>query len=50
MDGASKKWQYKNKNDGCKLKEYFCLFQSYIIVINYGYLYDLLLITKSKQV
>ena len=49
MDRASKEWWYKNKNDECKSKGYFCLFQSYILVINYGYLDDLLLITSSNR-
>ena len=50
MEGVYKEWWYKDKNDGCKSKMYFCLFQSYILVINYGCLKDLLLIIKPNQV
>ena len=46
MKGAYKKWWYKDKNDGCKSKGYFC--QPHILVINYGYLKDFLLIIKPK--
>ena len=50
MDGACKKWWYKDKNNGCKSKGHFYLFQPYILIINYEYLKDLLLIIKHKQV
>lgn len=46
MDGKCKEWWCKNKNDGVSQKEYFCLFQSYIFVINYECLEELLLIMK----
>ena len=49
MEGAYKEWWYKDKNDGCKSKGYFCLFQPYILVINYGYLKDLLLINVKHN-
>ena len=48
MEGAYKEWWYRDKNDGCKSNGYFCLFQPYILIINYGYLEDLLLIIKPK--
>ena len=48
MEGAYKKWWHKDKTDGCKSNEYFCLFQPYILVINYGCLKDFLLIIKPK--
>ena len=48
MEGTYKEWWYKDKNDECKLKGYFCLFQSYILIINYESLKHLLLIIKPK--
>ena len=44
MDGACKEWWYKDKIMGVTKKGYFCLFQSYILTINYRCLEDLLLI------
>ena len=44
MDGACKEWWYKDKMMGVSKKGYFCLFQPYILTINYRYLEDLLLI------
>ena len=45
-----KEWWYKDKNDECKSKGYFCLFLSHILVINYRYLNDFLLIIKAKWI
>ena len=50
MEVTYKEWWYKDKTDECKLKEYFYLFLSHILVINYGCLKDLLLIIKAKWV
>ena len=50
MKVACKEWWYKDKNDRCKSKEYFCLFLQYILVINYECLKDSLLIIKAKWV
>ena len=36
MELACKKQWYKDKNDGCKLKRYFCLFLFHMLVIIYG--------------
>ena len=44
MDGACKEWWYKEKIMGVSKKGYFCLFQPYILTINYKCLEDLLLI------
>ena len=44
MDGACKEWWYKDKMMGVSKKGYFCLFQPYILTINYRCLEDLLLI------
>ena len=51
MDGACKEWWYKckewwykDKMIGVSKKGYFCLFQPYILIINYRCLEDLLLI------
>ena len=44
MDGACKEWWYKDKMMGVSKKGYFCLFQLYILTINYRCLEDLLLI------
>ena len=44
MDGACKEWWYKDKMMGISKKGYFCLFQHYILTINYRCLEDLLLI------
>ena len=44
MDGACKEWWYKDKMMGVSKKGYFCLFQPYILTINYKCLEDLLLI------
>ena len=49
MDGACKEWQYKDKIMGVSKKGYFCLFQSYILTINYRCLKDLLLIFGFNQ-
>ena len=35
MDGACKEWWYKDKMMGVSKKRYFCLFQPYILNINY---------------
>ena len=50
MKMACKEWWYKDKNDRCKSKEYFCLFLQYILVINYECMKDFLLIIKLKWV
>ena len=50
MKVTYKEWWYKDKNDGCKLKGYFCLFLSHIFVINCEYLKDFLLIINAKCV
>ena len=44
MDVTYKEWWYKDKMMGVSKKGYFCLFQSYILIINYRCLEDLLLI------
>ena len=51
MDGTCKEWWYKCKEGwykdkmmGVSKKGYFCLFQPYIITINYRCLEDILLI------
>ena len=44
MDRACKEWWYKDKMMGVSKKGYICLFQSYILTINYRCLKDLLLI------
>ena len=48
MDGACKEWWYKDKMMGVSKKGYFCLFQPYILTINYRCLEDLLLIFGSS--
>ena len=48
MDGACKEWWYKDKMMGVSKKGYFCLFQSYILTINYRCLKDFLLIFKTQ--
>ena len=48
MKVTYKEWRYKDKNDGCKSKGYFCLFISHILVINYECLKYFLLIIKVK--
>ena len=50
MEVIYKEWWYKDKNDGCKSKGYFCLFLSHILIINYACLKDFLLIIKAKWV
>ena len=50
MEVIYKEWWYKEKSDGYKLKMYFCLSLSYILIINYGCLKDFLLIIKFKWV
>ena len=50
MEVTNKEWWYKDKNDGCKSKGYFCLFLYHILVINYGCIEDFLLIIKPKWV
>ena len=49
MDGARKEWWYKDKMVGVSKKRYFCLFQPYILTINYRCLEDLLLIGPKTQ-
>ena len=44
MDGACKELWYKDKIIGVSKKGYFCLFQPYILTINYRCSDDLLLI------
>ena len=44
MNEACKEWWYKDKMIGVSKKGYFCLFQPYILTINYRCLEDLLLI------
>ena len=44
MDGAYKEWWYKDKMMGVSKNGYFCLFQPYILTINYRCLEYLLLI------
>ena len=50
MKVTYKKWWYKDKNDRCKSKGYFCLFLSHILVINYGCLKYFILIIIAKWV
>ena len=44
MDGACKEWWYKDKMMDVSKNGYFCLFQLYILIINYRCLEDFLLI------